>query len=190
MLACILQNKILHTRLEALHIQLAEKDRNYVGVSSGSTVPDSEGDSAMQNVINYLRRSKEIVSDLITNTFSSLKECYSNFFFFILTGRNRNFFVKAGKTSIAITSKLTFSYNVNDYLCIMSSGIYWVLVHQIYLSNIYCLDPKVQQLTVVSLLWRGRDSNTQLRLNFTNICWFSDPILVKNRGKALSPVFP
>ncbi|OAY26505.1 nuclear-pore anchor [Manihot esculenta] len=60
------QNKILHTRLEALHIQLAEKDRNYVGVSSGSTVPDSEGDSAMQNVINYLRRSKEIAETEIS----------------------------------------------------------------------------------------------------------------------------
>ncbi|KAL5746674.1 hypothetical protein ACOSP7_027820 [Xanthoceras sorbifolium] len=52
------QNKILHSRLEALHIQLAEKDRNSVGIPSGST--DPVGDSGLQSVINYLRRSKEI----------------------------------------------------------------------------------------------------------------------------------
>ncbi|KAK1578573.1 hypothetical protein Q3G72_031364 [Acer saccharum] len=52
------QNKILHSRLEALHIQLAEKDRNFVGTPSGST--DPLGDSGLQSVINYLRRSKEI----------------------------------------------------------------------------------------------------------------------------------
>ncbi|KAI9161249.1 hypothetical protein LWI28_015729 [Acer negundo] len=52
------QNKILHSRLEALHIQLAEKDRNFVGIPSGST--DPLGDSGLQSVISYLRRSKEI----------------------------------------------------------------------------------------------------------------------------------
>ncbi|TXG71410.1 hypothetical protein EZV62_006345 [Acer yangbiense] len=52
-------NKILHSRLEALHIQLAEKDRNFVGTPSGST--DPLGDSGLQSVINYLRRSKEIL---------------------------------------------------------------------------------------------------------------------------------
>ncbi|XP_021635125.2 nuclear-pore anchor isoform X2 [Hevea brasiliensis] len=60
------QNKILHNRLEALHIQLAEKDRNYVGISSGSIVLDSHGDSGMQSVINYLRRSKEIAETEIS----------------------------------------------------------------------------------------------------------------------------
>lgn len=50
---CILQNKILHDRLEALHIQLAERDRS--GGNIGGT------DSSLQNVVNYLRRTKEIV---------------------------------------------------------------------------------------------------------------------------------
>lgn len=57
-----LQNKILHSRLEALHIQSAEKDRNSVGVSSGSTSTDTLGDTGLHNIINYLRRPKEIVS--------------------------------------------------------------------------------------------------------------------------------
>ncbi|KAJ0099641.1 hypothetical protein Patl1_19769 [Pistacia atlantica] len=60
------QNKILHTRLEALHIQLAEKDRSSVGISSGSTGTDSLGDSGLQNVVNYLRRSKEIAETEIS----------------------------------------------------------------------------------------------------------------------------
>ncbi|GAV64888.1 TPR_MLP1_2 domain-containing protein, partial [Cephalotus follicularis] len=59
------QNKILHSRLEALHIQLAEKDRNAAGISSGSTIPE-HGDSGLQNVINYLRRSKEIAETEIS----------------------------------------------------------------------------------------------------------------------------
>lgn len=58
----ILQNKILHSQLEALHIQLAERDRNSSGISSGSTAPCPHDDTGLQNVINYLRRSKEIVS--------------------------------------------------------------------------------------------------------------------------------
>lgn len=44
-----------------MHIQLAEKHRNSVGHSSESGVPDPNGDSGLQNVISYLRRSKEIV---------------------------------------------------------------------------------------------------------------------------------
>ena len=64
----MVQNKILLDRLEALHIQLAEKDRNAVGMSWGSTVSDSHGDNGLQNVINYLRRSKEIVSIFCVNT--------------------------------------------------------------------------------------------------------------------------
>ena len=58
------QNKILHSRLEALHIQLAEKDRLSSGLSSGTAGSDSSGDAGFQNVINYLRRSREIVSFL------------------------------------------------------------------------------------------------------------------------------
>lgn len=49
----ILQNKLLHDRLEALHIQLTERDRS--GGDSGFP------DSGLQNVIGYLRRTKEIV---------------------------------------------------------------------------------------------------------------------------------
>jgi hypothetical protein len=69
----ILQNKILHDRLEALHIQLAEKDRNSVGISSGSTGADKPADVGLQNVLNYLRRSKEIVSFFCLGTVLSLK---------------------------------------------------------------------------------------------------------------------
>ncbi|XP_027342867.1 nuclear-pore anchor isoform X2 [Abrus precatorius] len=54
------QNKILHSQLEALHIQWAEKERNAAGISSGSSSADTFGDAGLQNVVNYLRRSKEI----------------------------------------------------------------------------------------------------------------------------------
>lgn len=60
------QNKILHSRLEALHIQLAEKDRHSVGIPSGSTGTDTLGDAGLQNVVNYLRRSKEIAETEIS----------------------------------------------------------------------------------------------------------------------------
>ena len=50
----VLQNKILHSRLEALHIQLAEKDRHSAGMPSGSTGTDTLGDSGLQNIVNYL----------------------------------------------------------------------------------------------------------------------------------------
>lgn len=57
------QNKILHSRVEALHIKLAEKDCHSAGISSGSTSLDPLHDAGagLQNVVNYLRRSKEIV---------------------------------------------------------------------------------------------------------------------------------
>ncbi|XP_052178509.1 nuclear-pore anchor isoform X2 [Diospyros lotus] len=54
------QNTILHSRLEALHIKLAEKDHVSAGLSSGSTSHDPLRDDGLQNVVNYLRRSKEI----------------------------------------------------------------------------------------------------------------------------------
>ncbi|KAK7323970.1 hypothetical protein VNO77_27474 [Canavalia gladiata] len=54
------QNKILHSQLEAFHIQWAEKERKAAGISSGSSSVDAFGDAGFQNVINYLRRSKEI----------------------------------------------------------------------------------------------------------------------------------
>lgn len=55
-----MQNKILHNQLEALHIRLAEKERNIAGLSSQRI--DSHGEDDLHSVIGYLRRSKEIVS--------------------------------------------------------------------------------------------------------------------------------
>ncbi|XP_024018829.1 nuclear-pore anchor isoform X2 [Morus notabilis] len=60
------QNKILHSRLEALHIQLAEKDRFSSGLSGGSAGSDTSTDSGLQSVINYLRRSREIAETEIS----------------------------------------------------------------------------------------------------------------------------
>lgn len=54
-----LQNKILHDRLEALHIKLADKEHSSSGFSSKST--DSKADDDIHNVVSFLRRSKEIV---------------------------------------------------------------------------------------------------------------------------------
>ncbi|PON44121.1 Nucleoprotein TPR/MLP [Parasponia andersonii] len=60
------QNKILHSRLEALHIQLAERDLYSSGLSSGTAGPDAPSDAGLQNVINYLRRTKEIAETEIS----------------------------------------------------------------------------------------------------------------------------
>ncbi|XAR59903.1 hypothetical protein NMG60_11015913 [Bertholletia excelsa] len=60
------QNKILHSRLEALHIRLAEKDRNSAGLASGTISQDPLQDAGLQNVVNYLRRSKEIAETEIS----------------------------------------------------------------------------------------------------------------------------
>ncbi|XP_021299554.1 nuclear-pore anchor isoform X2 [Herrania umbratica] len=60
------QNKILHSRIEAFHIQLAEKDRGSSVILSGSAVQDPLGDSGLQNVVNYLRRTKEIAETEIS----------------------------------------------------------------------------------------------------------------------------
>ncbi|XP_062093054.1 nuclear-pore anchor [Humulus lupulus] len=60
------QNKILHSRLEALHIQLAEKDRSSSGLSSGTAGPDALSDADLQKVIQYLRRTKEIAETEIS----------------------------------------------------------------------------------------------------------------------------
>ncbi|KAK8918711.1 Nuclear-pore anchor [Platanthera zijinensis] len=56
------QNRILHNRLEALHVRLSEKDQNSVGLLS----VNSHGDGDLQNVISYLRRSKEIAETEMT----------------------------------------------------------------------------------------------------------------------------
>ncbi|XP_055829932.1 nuclear-pore anchor isoform X2 [Solanum dulcamara] len=58
------QNKVLLDRLEGLYIKLAEKDRVSSGVSAGSTV--AESDDGLMNVVNYLRRSKEIAETEIS----------------------------------------------------------------------------------------------------------------------------
>ncbi|KAL9262657.1 Nuclear-pore anchor-like protein [Drosera capensis] len=60
------QNKILHDRLEAMHIKLAEKDRYSAGLTSGISNTVSEIDSGLQTVMNYLRRSKEIAETEIS----------------------------------------------------------------------------------------------------------------------------
>ncbi|XP_020091201.1 nuclear-pore anchor isoform X3 [Ananas comosus] len=52
------QNKILHNQLESLRIRLADKERSFAGLSSQTA--DSQTESDLQNVISYLRRSKEI----------------------------------------------------------------------------------------------------------------------------------
>ncbi|KAK9937314.1 hypothetical protein M0R45_014113 [Rubus argutus] len=60
------QNKILHSQLEALHIQLAERDRGSFGTTSASTGADTSGDTGLQTVISYLRRTKEIAETEIS----------------------------------------------------------------------------------------------------------------------------
>ncbi|EMS63301.1 Nuclear-pore anchor [Triticum urartu] len=58
------QNKILHNRLEALHIRLAEQERGIAGLSSQRT--DSHGEDDLHGVVSYLRRSKEIAETEIS----------------------------------------------------------------------------------------------------------------------------
>ncbi|XP_051134756.1 nuclear-pore anchor isoform X2 [Andrographis paniculata] len=54
-------NKILHSRLEALHIQAAEKERGTA--SSSQNLADDDG---LQSIVSYLRRSKEIAETEIS----------------------------------------------------------------------------------------------------------------------------
>ncbi|KAL3614899.1 hypothetical protein CASFOL_040560 [Castilleja foliolosa] len=56
-------NKILHSRLEALHIKIAEKER---GIASGSGPQSLADNDGLQTVVNYLRRSKEIAETEIS----------------------------------------------------------------------------------------------------------------------------
>ncbi|KAM0927211.1 hypothetical protein ACQ4PT_003280 [Festuca glaucescens] len=58
------QNRILHNRLEALHIRLAEQERGIAGLSSQRT--DSHGEDDLHSVVSYLRRSKEIAETEIS----------------------------------------------------------------------------------------------------------------------------
>ncbi|CAD6249540.1 unnamed protein product [Miscanthus lutarioriparius] len=59
------QNRILHNQLEALHIRLAEKERNIAGLSSHRN-DNSHAEDDLQSVISYLRRSKEIAETEIS----------------------------------------------------------------------------------------------------------------------------
>ncbi|KAG4947672.1 hypothetical protein JHK87_043679 [Glycine soja] len=55
------QNKILHSQLEAFHIQWAEKERNAAGISSGSSSADAFGDAGLQNAeteVSLLKQEK------------------------------------------------------------------------------------------------------------------------------------
>ncbi|KAL6544653.1 hypothetical protein OROMI_023515 [Orobanche minor] len=56
-------NKILHSRFEALHIKLAERER---GIASGGGSNSFSDDDGLQSVVNYLRRSKEIAETEIS----------------------------------------------------------------------------------------------------------------------------
>ncbi|KAG2324481.1 hypothetical protein Bca52824_007209 [Brassica carinata] len=60
------QNKILHSRLEAKHLHSADKDSRSGKISSESTGSDQLGDSGLQSVVNYLRRTKEIAETEIS----------------------------------------------------------------------------------------------------------------------------
>jgi len=65
------QNKLLHSRLEAKHLNSAEKNSRSGTISSGSTDSDHLEDSGLQRVVHYLRRTKEIVREL------PLQDCFS-----------------------------------------------------------------------------------------------------------------
>lgn len=61
---CVLQNQILLDRLEGMHIVAAESERkaSAVSVSESGETSEGQGESDLQNVIRYLRRSIETVS--------------------------------------------------------------------------------------------------------------------------------
>ncbi|CAN8233681.1 unnamed protein product [Cochlearia groenlandica] len=60
------QNKLLHSRLEAMYLHPTGKDSRSGTISSGSTDSDQLGDSGLQSVVNYLRRTKEIAETEIS----------------------------------------------------------------------------------------------------------------------------
>jgi hypothetical protein len=56
------QNQLLLDRLEGVHIVAAETERKAAGILSNSgQSSEAVGESDLQNVIRYLRRSKETV---------------------------------------------------------------------------------------------------------------------------------
>ncbi|CAI9773199.1 unnamed protein product [Fraxinus pennsylvanica] len=56
-------NKMMYSRIEALQIKLADKDR---GMASGSTSQTLGNEDGLQDVVSYLRRSKEIAETEIS----------------------------------------------------------------------------------------------------------------------------
>ena len=54
----------MHSRLEALQIQLAEKSHSSSGLSSGTAGPGSLSDADLQKWVQYLRRKKNIASSI------------------------------------------------------------------------------------------------------------------------------
>jgi hypothetical protein len=58
----VVQNQLLLDRLEGVHIVAAETERKAAGILSDSgQSSEVVGESDLQNVIRYLRRSKETV---------------------------------------------------------------------------------------------------------------------------------
>lgn len=60
------QNRILHCQLESMHMKLAGKDGDAVGVASAGASVDSQTDDGLNSVVSYLRRSKEIAETEIS----------------------------------------------------------------------------------------------------------------------------
>ncbi|CAJ1958251.1 unnamed protein product [Sphenostylis stenocarpa] len=71
------QNKILHSQLEAFHIQWAEKERNAAGISSGSSSADAFGDAGLQNAETEVSLLKQEKLRLQSQLESALKEAES-----------------------------------------------------------------------------------------------------------------
>lgn len=94
-----------------MHVKLAETEHvsSSTGLRSGAS--DTQGESDLQNVINYLRRSKEIVC-----VFSYYYNCdkasfygFQNFWFFI-AGRNRNIIAQARKAETTVTGYIFLKF--------------------------------------------------------------------------------
>lgn len=61
-----MQNQILLDRLEGMHIVAAENERKAsISVTESGETSEVQGESDLQNVIRYLRRSKETVSQSV-----------------------------------------------------------------------------------------------------------------------------
>jgi hypothetical protein len=117
------QNKILHSQLEALHIQWAEKERNAAGISPGSS-GDTFADVGLQNVVNYLRRSKEIVNTLVFLLFSLSFSCklifgFVNTIFLISQAETEVSLLKQEK--LRLQSQVIFVHRLFHYISLCTS---------------------------------------------------------------------